>query len=100
MFKDDQTADVVTAVKELIQELEFPPTIADVKKKVNHYVWQRKWIQELEDKEREEQESREKFLKRQEELKLLDKPKLSKEEQQKYIANVKKAIRGVKNDKV
>ena len=34
MFKDDDKKEVMIAVKELISELEFPPTVADIKNKI------------------------------------------------------------------
>lgn len=38
MFKDDQAEVVVLAVKSLIQTLEFPPTIADVRREINKLI--------------------------------------------------------------
>lgn len=98
MFSDEQTADVVRAVKELISELEFPPTIADVKKKIKVYVDERKWQQFVRDKEMAEQEERAKILAASETPKL-QQPKLSKEEYAEYLAKCRDTLaKGEKND--
>lgn len=58
IFKKDAPQDVDRAVKELITELEYPPTIADVKKRIKKYEDTRKFFdsaRELEEKEKKEQ---------------------------------------------
>ena len=98
MFKDDETMDVVKAIKELIVELEYPPTIADVKKKVKMYEWDREYTRRKEEENKKEQEDYERFLKKQEELKRLPKPEINKEEIQKRLEELRHALFGGKKD--
>ena len=60
IFKDDNSQDVTRAVKELITELEFPPTIADVKKKIEKYENDRRFIEQV--KKNEEKEKQERLM--------------------------------------
>lgn len=95
MFKDDSTPDVVKAVKETIVELEYPPTIADIKQKVKHYVWEREWTKQLE----QEQAEREAYLEELERKKLLPpppEPKIDQEKVSEYVKKCKERIKGKK----
>ena len=97
MFKDTDTADAVRAVKELIKELEFPPTIADVSKKVKLYEWERRVEREAEAKAKADAEH-DRLLETQR-VKRIEAP-LDKEERMRHIIEVKRAMKGVTNDEV
>lgn len=58
MFKEDNPQDIVKAVKELICELEFPPTIADVKTRIRKYKEDRQFHEYAQKLELEEQKER------------------------------------------
>lgn len=58
MLKDDNSQDVTRAVKELICELEFPPTIADVKTRIRKYEEDRHFHEYAQKLELEEQKER------------------------------------------
>lgn len=90
MFQNNNKQDITKAIKELICELEFPPTIADVKKKINKYESERKLFQTIKAKE-ERQKSIENA-----ETKLLEQPKenIKKANPKEYIKNIKKIILG------
>lgn len=57
MFKNDSSQDVVRAVKELIAELPYPPSIADIKNKIKSYAEAKKLVEYskmLEENEKQE----------------------------------------------
>lgn len=95
MFKDDLTTDVVRAVKEVIVELEYPPTIADVKQKVKHYVWEREWTKQLA-KEKQEREAYLVEIDRKRSLPPPPEPKIDKEKVSEYVKKCKERIKGKK----
>lgn len=94
MFKEDLTTDVVRAVKEVIAELEYPPTIADVKQKVKHYVWEREWTKQLA-KEKQEREAYLAEIDRKRSLPPPE-PKIDKEMVSEYVKKCKERIKGKK----
>ena len=89
MFKNDSKQDITRAVKELICELEFPPSIAEIKKKINKYKGERAMLEKI---KKEELTSKQ--------VMQLDKPKEIETKQKvnakKYIDNIKNAIFGGK----
>ena len=91
MFKNDNKQDITRAVKELMCELEFPPTIADVKKKINKYSDDRKLLQKIKEDEIKDQKLLENL-----DVKLLEQPKqeVKKINVKEYVNNIKKMILG------
>jgi SOS-response transcriptional repressor LexA len=58
MFKDENAQEVLIVVKELINELEFPPTIADIKnklKKKKEYMELLEYAKKCEELEKQQQ---------------------------------------------
>lgn len=91
MFKNDNKQDITRAVKELMCELEFPPTIADIKKKINKYSDDRKLLQKIKEDEIKDQKLLENL-----DVKLLEQPKqeVKKINVKEYVNNIKKMIFG------
>lgn len=91
MFKNDNKQDITRAVKELMCELEFPPTIADIKKKINKYSDDRKLLQKIKEDEIKDQKLLENL-----DIKLLEQPKqeVKKINVKEYVNNIKKMILG------
>ena len=91
MFKNDNKQDITRAVKELMCELEFPPAIADIKKKINKYSDDRKLLQKIKEDEIKEQKLLENL-----DVKLLEQPKqeVKKINVKEYVNNIKKMILG------
>ena len=91
MFKNDNKQDITRAVKELMCELEFPPTIADIKKKINKYSDDRKLLQKIKEDEIKDQKLLENL-----DVKLLEQPKqeVKKINVKEYVNNIKKMILG------
>lgn len=89
MFKNDNKQDISKALKELIGELEFPPSIADIKKKIKKYTDDRELLQTI--RENENKKNLEKT-----EIKLLNRPKkeTQKVNAKKYIENIKNIMLG------
>ena len=89
MFKNDNKQDITRAVKELMCELEFPPTIADIKKKINKYSDDRKLLQKIKEDEIKDQKLFENL-----DVKLLEQPKqeVKKINVKEYVNNIKKMI--------
>lgn len=93
MFKNDNKQDITRAVKELMCELEFPPAIADIKKKINKYSDDRKLLQKIKEDEIKDQKLLENL-----DVKLLEQPKqeVKKINVKEYVNNIKKMILGAK----
>ena len=91
MFKNDNKQDITRAVKELMCELEFPPAIADIKKKINKYSDERKLLQKIKEDEIKDQKLLENL-----DVKLLEQPKqeAKKINVKEYVNNIKKMIMG------
>lgn len=91
MFKNDNKQDITRAVKELMCELEFPPAIADIKKKINKYSDDRKLLQKIKEDEIKDQKLLENL-----DVKLLEQPKqeVKKINVKEYVNNIKKMILG------
>ena len=91
MFKNDNKQDITRAVKELMCELEFPPAIADIKKKINKYSDDRKLLQKIKEDEIKDQKLLENL-----DIKLLEQPKqeVKKINVKEYVNNIKKMILG------
>ena len=89
MFKNDSKQDIKRAVKELMCELEFPPAIADIKKKINKYSDDRKLLQKIKEDEIKDQKLLENL-----DVKLLEQPKqeVKKINVKEYVNNIKKMI--------
>ena len=89
MFKNDNKQDITRAVKELMCELEFPPAIADIKKKINKYSDDRKLLQKIKEDEIKDQKLLENL-----DVKLLEQPKqeVKKINVKEYVNNIKKMI--------
>lgn len=95
MFKDDNSQDIIRAIKELICELEFPPTIADVKKRIKQYVDDRRW-QEYIIKKQLEEEKEIKMLEEKRKEEPIQKPKA---DVSRHIKNIRQILfGGSKND--
>ena len=97
MFKDDNPKDITMAVKELICELEFPPTIADIKNRIKKYDENRRfheYAQKLELEAQKEKKMLEERHKRNEIAE--EKPKA---DYKKHLKNIHKILYGGnKND--
>ena len=91
MFRGDNKQDITRAVKELMCELEFPPTIADIKKKINKYSGDRKLLLKI-----KEDEMKDKKLLEILDVKLLEQPKqeVKKINVKEYVNNIKRMILG------
>lgn len=91
MFKNDNKQDITRAVKELMCELEFPPTIADIKKRINKYSDDRKLLQKIKEYEIKDQKLLENL-----DVKLLEQPKqeVKKINVKEYVNNIKRTILG------
>jgi hypothetical protein len=96
MFKDDNPQDIVKAVKELICELEFPPTIADVKKRIKQYVDNRRWQEYIAKKAIEEQKEILMLEEKRKEIPI-ERPKA---DVSKHIKNIKKILFGGNKDDI